>query len=105
MTKNDQQLFYASVGRALTKAREQHKLSVSQLAAKSGEQYNSVKAIEDGRPFSFHHGTWMRSILGMNLNVLLTDAVNENSIEPLKEDDNGEESKQEGSDSDISDLF
>jgi len=93
MIKKDQESFYQSVGKALTKAREQKKMTISQVASKSGEQYGTVNSIENGRPFSFHQALWMQEILGMNLNILLKDAINENSINTdLKEESNGEES-------------
>lgn len=97
MKKSDQDLFYQSIGRQLTKARERLKLSVSQLSTRVGEQYNTIAAIESGKPFMTHQTTWMKDFLGMNLNITVTDACNENSISMTEGDDNGQESKKESS--------
>jgi transcriptional regulator with XRE-family HTH domain len=98
MKKQDQDLFYATVGKELTKARERRKLSISQLATLSGEQFNTIKGIEEGRPFMAHQMSWMKEVLGMSLNITVTDACNVNNI-PMKEIDNGDkkESYQEES--------
>lgn len=88
MKKEDQEKFYQTIGRELTKARERKNMTVSQLAKKSGEQFNTIKAIEDGHRFSFHQASWMKEVLGMNLNILLADAINTNNID-LKEEENG----------------
>ena len=87
MKKEEQEALYKSIGRHLTRAREQSKLSTSQLASRVSEQYNTVKAIEDGKPFMAHQLFWMNKILGMNLNILIKDAVNENGI-TISGDDN-----------------
>jgi len=92
MTKDDQKLFYESVGRALTRAREQHKMSISQLARKASDQYNTIAAIEQGKPFMAHQLHWMRKELNMNLNILINDAINENGItSEIKEESDGQE--------------
>ena len=104
MKKNDQDLFYAAVGRELTKFRERRKLSISQLAAKVNEEFNTIKAIEDGKPFMAHQISWMKSILDINLNILITDALNTNNIS-IKEDDNGQESTPVEETSSLSDYL
>lgn len=92
MRKENQDLFYATIGRALTRAREQKKLTISQLSKICGEQYNTLKGIEDGKPCSLHHASWMRNTLGLNLNILMSDAINENNI---KEEEHVEEIREE----------
>lgn len=87
MTKEDQDLFYASVGKELTKKRDRMKLTVSQLAQKVGEQYNTIRSIEEGKPFMAHQLTWMKNILDINLNIMISDAINSNGI---KEESNGD---------------
>lgn len=88
--RNDQDLFYASVGQALTRAREQRKMTISQLATKSGEQFNTIREMEEGGKFMFHQASWLKEILGINLNILTSDAINSNAI-PKEETNEQEE--------------
>jgi len=105
MKKEEQDLFYGSVGRALTRAREQKKLSTSQLANQAEEQYNTVMAIEKGGRFSFHQVLWMKKILGVNLNILLNDAIAETGVGfETKEELNGDK-KEESSGESLSDFI
>lgn len=92
MTKEQQEALYKSIGRHLTRARENKNLTISQLASRSDEQFNTVRAIEEGRPFMAHQLYWMREILDINLNILIKDAHIENGISiAAKDDGNGEE--------------
>lgn len=77
MKGNKQELFYQLLGQELTKARERKKLSVYDLARESGEQWNTITAMEKGGKFMGHHFAWMRSVLEVNLNILLTDVANQ----------------------------
>jgi transcriptional regulator with XRE-family HTH domain len=90
MTPEHQKLFYASLGKELTKIRERKKLSTYQLAKQVGEQYNTVKGIEDGKPFMFHQAIWLKDILNINLGILISDCYEINNI-PRQGSDSGEE--------------
>lgn len=73
MIKIDQERFYTAVGRYLTVARERKKLSISQLARLSGEQFKTVRAIEEGNNFHFHQAVWIASVLGVNINEMIRE--------------------------------
>jgi transcriptional regulator with XRE-family HTH domain len=79
MTKKEQESFYAKVGRYLTVARERKKLSVSQLAKKAGEQFNTVSAIEEGKNFHFHQVVWIAGVLGVDVNVMIREIMEGNN--------------------------
>lgn len=101
MNRKEQDLFYASIGKELTRCRERMKLNTSQLATKVGEQYNTIKAIEDGKPFMAHQLAWMKNITEMNLNILISDALSANNI---KDEPNGDNKEETSNEADIS-LF
>lgn len=95
MNTANQKKFYASLAKHLTKARERKKLTVTQLATLSGEQFNTIQAIERGEGrFMFHQAIWMKEVLGLNINMLLQDCYNENDI-PYKGDTGGDEIEKE----------
>lgn len=73
MIKQDQDKFYALVGRALQVARQRRNMSVAQLSTASGEQHKTIKGIESGKLHSLHHAVWMKNILGLDLNVIIRD--------------------------------
>lgn len=77
MMKDAQQRIYAAVGKELTKARQHQNMSISRLANAAGEQYMTIKNIEEGGGFMFHHTSWMRDVLGMDINKLVIKATNE----------------------------
>lgn len=106
MTREQQDLIYAFIGKELTKARERKNLTITQLANKVDEQYNTIKAIEDGNRFMFHQAVWMKEVLGMNLNILISDAYNVNSIPTtVKEEHGKEKAESSGGKVDFSDLI
>lgn len=65
--------FYVAVGKHLTACRQQRKLSISTLGNLVGQQYKTIKAIEDGNPFYAHHFEWMFKELKMDINKILAD--------------------------------
>lgn len=70
MIKEKEKRFYAAVGQALTRAREHRKLTITKLGELVNEQYNTIKNIEAGGIFSFHHFLWMRYFLGIDFDKI-----------------------------------
>lgn len=66
MKKDNQDRFYQSLGRLVTKKREELGLTIYSLAKEVDEQYNTVKGIEAGNNCSMHHMGWMQDVLGIN---------------------------------------
>ena len=58
--------YYEFIGAHLTAARERAKISTSQLAIRVGQQYNTVKGVENGRTFSAHQLIWIETFVGFN---------------------------------------
>jgi transcriptional regulator with XRE-family HTH domain len=73
MIKEQQEKFYAMVGKYLTTARKRRNMSVQELAKKSGEQNKTVRWIEDGNTCSLHHILWMSRILKIDINNIIED--------------------------------
>jgi len=82
MIKESRNSLYKKVGRYLTVAREHRKITVSQLAAKAGEQFNTIQSIEEGNSFYFHQVLWMIDHLGIDITDL---------IKHIKEDHSGQQ--------------
>jgi transcriptional regulator with XRE-family HTH domain len=87
MIKEKQSCFYAAVGRALTSARESRNITIAQLAQKSGEQIKTIQSIEKGKCCSLHHLAWMRKILGIDFDLVVTNM--EGSYVEEKAEDTG----------------
>jgi ribosome-binding protein aMBF1 (putative translation factor) len=78
MTEKERNSFYASLGHLLTVTRQQCNISIAQLAQRSGEQYKTIQDIESGKvKCSLHHLKWMKNVLGLDLNKLVTEGKNE----------------------------
>lgn len=75
MKSTDQITFYYKVGKYLTLAREHKKLTISQVARKAGEQFNTVRAIEEGNNFHFHQVVWICGILGVDVNTMIREIM------------------------------
>lgn len=88
MIKKQQQRFYKAISKQLTTAKEDRKLTTSQIARLSEEQFNTILGAEKSKLFSAHHLWWIMDILKIDLNVLIRNAYEESLI---KEDSNGEE--------------
>lgn len=62
---------YSNVGKAVKRARELKGLTVWDLAKNIGEQYNTVKRIEEGHAFLLHHLRWIKEVLGVDALTIL----------------------------------
>jgi ribosome-binding protein aMBF1 (putative translation factor) len=71
MIKEEQERFYRAIGKALTAARQQRKISIAELSKMSGEQYKTIKCIESGQVCSLHHLVWMTEIFGINFKQII----------------------------------
>lgn len=72
MIKEQQIKFYKLVGQRLTTERKRRNMTIAQLSTKSGEQNKTIRSIEAGSVCSLHHAVWMKSILGIDLNEILS---------------------------------
>lgn len=88
MRKEMQTALYQRLGFYLTTIRNHKKISVSQLATRSGEQFNTVEAIMNGKRFSFHHGIWIYEILEASLDQLILNAMDDIRKEALNDEQN-----------------
>jgi hypothetical protein len=73
MTQSNQNKFYHLVGRALTVAMQRRSMNITQLSSKSGEHHKTIRGIMEGRAHSLHHAVWMRNILGLDINTIISD--------------------------------
>jgi transcriptional regulator with XRE-family HTH domain len=71
MKKDLQKNFYEKVGAYLKNERIRRNITITQLANKAGEQFNTVKAIEEGNNFHFHQAVWIAGVLGININEMI----------------------------------
>ena len=85
MIREHQDHFYEAVGRRLTNERQRRKLSITALAKRTGEQYNTIKGIEDGSRFYFHHAVWIFLSLGISIDQLVKDVQSVNFKRVAKE--------------------
>jgi ribosome-binding protein aMBF1 (putative translation factor) len=87
MIKKEQERFYRSVGKALTAARQRRMISIADLSKLSGEQYKTIKCIEQGQVCSLHHIVWMTELLGINFKNIIKDFGGEDEQEVKRIDD------------------
>jgi hypothetical protein len=69
----EQEIFYARVGRVLTDMMKQKNISIGEIKRISGEQDITIRRILNGKCCSLHHMVWMRNILGINLNEIISN--------------------------------
>lgn len=96
--KEYQKKFYGKVGEYLTKQMYQMRLNVAVISKASGQQYNTIRAAMEGRPFQFHQASWIREQLNLSVDRMIETIEAEISMENFhgeKETLNKEESKQE----------
>ena len=74
MKKKDQELIYDAVGKALTEYMKEKKIKPSAVARISGEQFNTISGILNGKVCSLHHIVWM-SKLGINVSEIVLKAM------------------------------
>ena len=76
--------FYIRLGAVVKRERIASGLTVGDLSMLSGEQNKTIRHIEDGKPFSMHHMTWMREELGIKFdNLKYTESNNGEEIKTL----------------------
>lgn len=69
--------YYEFIAAQLTAARERAKISTSQLARRVGVQYNTVKGIEQGRPFSAQQLNWIEPFVGISTTKKYQEYLNQ----------------------------
>ncbi|MBF31842.1 MAG: hypothetical protein Unbinned1322contig1000_35 [Prokaryotic dsDNA virus sp.] len=90
MNKDYQTELYAAIGEVLTARMKSKQLTVSQVARRSGNQFNTVKYVLEGKPFYFHQAIWIRDYLGYSTDELIEKATKR----VLKGTFNGKEEKE-----------
>lgn len=73
MTKEQKQKIYAALSKALTVELQRRRILKGTLAREVGDQFLTIKRIEEGKPFEFHHAFWLVNRMGIDLTQLLTD--------------------------------
>lgn len=99
MKKEQQIVFYKNIGLQLTRIREDRKISISQLATKSGLQFNTVNAAMDGNRFSLHVIAVLSECLGFSIDELLLKvfkAMSKESIRDIEESIKEKENREAG---------
>ena len=73
MIKNIQKQFYTEIGRRLTQEMKHRKITISQLARKSGQQFNTVEAVLRGHHFYFHQVIWIMDYLKVSIDNVVSE--------------------------------
>jgi len=60
-----------TIGKAIKVERERRGLSLAQMAEQVGESKSQLHRIEAGKGFSVEHISWIRHILGIDLNKIV----------------------------------
>lgn len=81
MIKEEQNKFYAALGRVLTDARKHRNMTITDVVKLSGEQFKTIQSIEQGKPCSLHHIKWMREILGISFGTVIDESYLRGSSE------------------------
>jgi hypothetical protein len=97
MNKEYQELFYKAVGEIVSQKMKEKNTTISRVATRSGNQYNTIKYVAEGKPFYFHQALWLKDILGLSTDKLIEQATTKLFRESFdgkeKEETNKEESK------------
>ena len=96
--RDKHQGFYDFVGANLTAQRETSKITITQLANKVGEQYNTLKGIENGRRFHAHQILWIEEFLDESISQIFQEYISQGvqSDEEIKEESYVQETVKEG---------
>ena len=77
MTSQMEFEFYKRVGEALTRERTRRKLTITAVAKMAGDQFITVKRIEEGHRFSFHHAYWLVELFGIDVTAIARELKGE----------------------------
>ena len=95
MNKEYQELFYKAVGEIVSLRMKERKTTISRVATRSGNQYNTVKYVAEGKPFYFHQALWIKDILGLSTDKLIEQATTKLFKESFDGKQEEKESKEE----------
>ena len=71
MNKQYKKEFYEQIGIILRGKTAEKQLTVSVIARLGNEQYNTVRAALEGKPFYLHQALWISDLLDLSIDELL----------------------------------
>jgi transcriptional regulator with XRE-family HTH domain len=77
MTEQYEKELYRRIGQRLTLERTKRKLTVTAVAKMIDDQFLTVKRIEDGHRFSFHHASWLVDLFAIDITQIMTELKGE----------------------------
>lgn len=63
--------FYRAFGEVISEEMGKRKMTPYSLAESSGEQFNTIKRIMEGKPFHYHHVVWITEILNLSMDSVI----------------------------------
>ena len=95
MKRDMQEEFYKALAHRLTAKQKEKRISIAQIARRSGVQFNTVRAVMEGKHFYFHQVIWIAEMLDVSIDELLNVTLKDLRTIAIKGLRNGEEESNE----------